>query len=144
MLAEDVGTYLAAQSSLGLTVRTTAGGNLYVVPLPESAPDAAVAIMEYAASAPLRAMSSDLAPPIAEQPRFQVLVRRTQNSFSTGRELMEEIYKNLDWLHSTGIGSTGSTRYLQVRAISSPYWMGQDGNGRHRWTCNFEALKERG
>jgi hypothetical protein len=145
MLTEDVTTYLVATTSLGLTIRTTSGGNLYRRALPESAPNLAVAVMEYAAGQPAHAMGASLSAPLYEDVRFQVLVRVAPDDYSTGRAMIEDIYRNLDWLMgSTEIGTTGSTRYLSVRALTSPYWMGQDTAGRHRFTANFEARKERG
>jgi hypothetical protein len=145
MLAEDVCTYLVATTSLGLTARSSGSGNLYALPFPESSPDASTCVVEYAATPPTRAMGDSLAAPVCENVRFQVTTRVTSTDYATGRALMEDIYVNLDNLYSTAsIGSTGSTRYLQVRALDGPAWIGQDESKRHRFACNFEARKERG
>lgn len=144
MLVEDVRTYLVATTSLGLTARTSGSGNLYVIPIPASAPDTAISVVEYASMPPTRAMGADLGAPVCENVRFQVMVRVPTTAWATGRQLAEDIYMNLDNLHSTEIGSTGPTRYLNVNALGSPTLLGMDGNGRYKFTCDFEARKERG
>lgn len=122
-------------------MRTSSAGNLYRAPFPEGSPDSAVCVIEYAGGAPIRAMGASTTAPVAEVVRFQVLVREDIQSFEDGRELIEDIYHELDHLADE---TMGSTRYLYVRALQSPFFLSFDGNGRPRFVANFEAMKARG
>lgn len=140
MLLDEIPAFLAASTGLGLTVATSSGGNLYKVPFPEAAPDAAVCVIEYAGGAPIRAMGASTTAPVAEVVRFQVLVRKGQQGFEAGRQLIEDIYQTLDHLADQTLTST---YYLYVRAVQSPFFLSFDGNLRPRFVANFEAMKRR-
>jgi hypothetical protein len=139
MLLDDIGAYLDAQLS-SLSIGST--GNLFLVPIPETAPTPSAWIVEYAGLPSLRAMGANAGSPIAENVRFQILVRADQASFSAGRTLAQNIVNTLDHIGNTQL-VTGGTRYLYIRALGQPSYLGEDANARHRWNCNFEAAKER-
>jgi hypothetical protein len=145
-LLDAIATYLASTGvNLGLEMGST--GNLFKVPLPESAPDAAVGLIEYPGRESVRAMGASLSSPVFERPKFQVTVRDTHENFETARTLATSIYNNLDGLADTTLSGT---RYAYVRAIQTPFLMGpgegkaEDSNERPRFLCNYEVEKERG
>lgn len=146
-LLDDVPAYLAASTGLSLAVATSSGGNLFKVPFPEGAPDAAVCLMVYGGLPPIRAMGAattylgNAATPVAETVRFQVLVREDAQSFEDGMELIENIGRSLDHVANQTLGST---RYLYIRTLSPAAFLSFDGNLRPRFYVNAEALKERG
>src|SRR3990167_11259476 len=135
MLLPDVGAYLAA-TTLGLSFGST--GNLFIVPIPETAPDRSVSVLEYSGASSVRAFSTGN--PVAERPRFQVVVREELNNFASGRQLAEDIHAALDGLGTTTMES--GTRWLFVRALQPPFYLSEDGGAQHRWITNYEAMKE--
>lgn len=136
-LASDVATYLA-----GTTLGLTAGGNLFAIPFPEATTsDQAVCLIEYPGEAPEHAAGASLSAPLYERPRFQVIVRDATSAAAACRALAESIYVALDGLSDTTLSGT---RYLQVRAIQSPFYLSMDGQNRHRFVCNYAAEKVRG
>ena len=144
---DDVASYLAG-AGLGLTVATTsASGSLYKVPFPEAAPDAAVSLIVYAGQEAIRAMGTattslaNAATPVAEVVRFQAVVRKDRDSFESCVSLAENIHKTLDHVANVTLGST---RYLYIKTLGPPAFLGFDGNARPRYFVNAEARKERG
>ena len=139
-LVNDIGQYLAGQS-LGLSYG--ASGNLFNTPFPESAPDASVCIIEYASVESIRCMGASVSAPVAEVRRFQVVVRDVLDNFATAQSLAQSICNLLDHL-GTWTGATSGARYLNITALQMPFYIGEDDNHRHQFSCNYEALKERG
>ena len=136
-LATDVMTYLTTVGALGLT----AGTNAFAVPFPEQAQDQAVCLIEYPGNSPEHAAGPSLTAPLYERPRFQIVCRDVEANAATCRALAESIYAALDGLADTTLGSA---RYLLIRALQSPFYLSTDGNGRHRYVCNYMAEKVRG
>lgn len=141
MLADDIVDYLAA-AGIGLTT----GTNIFKVPVPETTAAAqVVSVIEYGGRPAIRAMGPSIGAPVAEVSRFQVAVIDQLNNYESARAMIESIYKKLDWLSNTTLGST---LYLQVRALQPPFYMPpgetQDPNAQHHFTCNFECWKARG
>lgn len=140
-LLGDVGAYLIASTSLGLSYGST--GSLWLGGFAEQSPDVAVALIEYPGREPLRAMNAAAkGAPVAERPRIQVLVRESAtNSYSTGRDRAEAIYQYLDM---TGeFNSTSGVRFLNIVALQPPFKLEQDDSTRTVWAFNVEAWKER-
>ncbi len=143
---DDVASYLAG-AGLGLTVATSATGNLYKVPMPEAAPDAATCIVVYGGLPSVRAMGasttalSNAASPVAEVVRFQVLVRKSAQAFEACVTLAENIHKALDHVANQTLGSA---RYLHIKTLGPPAFLAFDDNLRPRYFINAEATKERG
>lgn len=136
-LASDVTTFIAASTALGLT----AGTNLFAVPFPEAAPDQAVCLIEYPGEAPEHAAGASASAPMYERPRFQIICRDAEANAATCRALAESIYVLLDGVADT---TMSGTRYMQVRALQSPFYLSVDGRNRHRYVCNYSADKVRG
>lgn len=136
----DVATYLASTGlNLGLTIAST--GNLFSVPIPDGAPPASVCVVPYGGLPATRAFGSSLSAPVCEVRRFQVTARSSDATDPDGVETMiEAIYEALDFL---GEATLSGTRYLNVKAVAPPIYVGQGENDQHVWTCNFEAWKER-
>jgi hypothetical protein len=143
MLLDDIGYYISASSSHGYVLGSVTAP-LFRCPLPESAPDKAASIVEYAAESPERAFGDSACEPVSETPRFQVLVRDTQEHYSTARDAIESIYRALDGLGDSVINPTSSTRYYWIRALQSPFFLSYDELDRPRFVCNFSARKEQG
>ena len=141
MLLDDVAAYLVAQIGGSLSLGST--GNVFKVPMPESAPNGSIAIVEYAGAPSVRAMGANAGAPIAEVVRAQVMVRDSLGSFSTARTLAQTITNTLDNVANVSLVS-GGTRYLVIRALGQPSYIGEDANGRHRFVVNLEFWKERG
>ena len=137
MLLDEIGTYIASTSH-GLSLSFSS--NLFKVPIPETAPDNSVSIIEYGGVQAMRAMGESLSAPVCERPKFQVIVRSTLDGFNTGRGLAESIHRLLDGMADTTLSSV---RYLYVRAIQPPFLLGdpEDENARFRFVCNFEAMR---
>ena len=147
MLLDDVATYIAASTSHGLTVATSAGGNLYKVPLPVAAPSGLCAsIVEYGGAPGIRVMSTgSLNAPIFENVTFQVMVRDNSTDFQAARNTVESVYCALDGLARTRLdGTTSGPIYDWIEAQHQPYFLSYDENGRPRFVVNFSARKERG
>ena len=136
-LVAEVATYLAAQG-LGLTVGST--GNLFPVPFPPSAPQAAVCLREYGGGPAIRNFGASLAAPVCEVRRFQVLTRDVANNFGTAQTLAQNISNQLD---SIGDTTLSAVRYLNIVALGPPRYLGEDENGRHEFAQNFEAFRAR-
>lgn len=136
-LVADITTYLAS-AGLGLTVGSS--GNLFAAPFPAQAPNAAVYVVEYASAPAVRAFGSSLGSPLAEVHRFQVVARDVLNNFSTLQSLAISIHNKLDHLGDTTLSGV---RYLNITGLQQPFYLGEDGNGRHTFACNYEAVRER-
>lgn len=136
MLAE-VTTYLAAQG-LGLTVGAT--GNLFNVPFPASAPQAAVCLRESPGGEAIRCFGASLAAPVCEQRGLQILTRDVSTGFAAAQSLANNINSVLD---SIGDVTLTGTRYLNIVARHTPFYLGEDENGRHVFSQNFDILRTR-
>lgn len=141
MLALDIATYLSGQG-LGLTIASS--GNLFACPFPATAPQASVSIVEGTSRPTIRAFGPDLGAPVAERPTFKVTVRDVLNNFGAALTLARAIHDKLDWLTaSTGMAPSGA-RYMLVRAMTLPRYIGDDGNDRQLFVCDFDVTKARG
>jgi minor capsid protein len=140
MLLDDVATYLANQG-LGLTVSVNLFKGLAPEVFPASTP--VVSLIEYPGRAAARAMGASLSDPIAgEFPRFQANVLVPLDNYQSGRTLAENIYKKLDNLANTTLGTTN---YFLISAVQPPFYMPpDDANATHRFVANYEARKARG
>lgn len=124
MLYEAVGGLLAGAGlgTLGVDILAT---------LPDR-PDDCIAIREYPGAPPIHHKTAHA--PVLERPRFQVVARA--NGYATARARAHSAYSAL-----TGFTGTLQGDYYGIRALQSPFPLGQDESGRSLWTVNFEALK---
>ena len=136
MLLDDVATRLEA-SGLGLTI----GTNLFKSIVPDS-PDVASSIFEYGGTGPIKTMANAPGQAVAEQPSFQIQCRGarenvTSSAYSTARILANNIMKSLDGY----TGTINATKYFWIEAISSPYFLKRDENGRPYIAIDFDCQK---
>jgi hypothetical protein len=123
MLLDDMGQYLQEQS-IGLL-----GTDIFLSLLPAEI-DNCIALFEYAGEAP--ELHSNI-----EKPRLQVMVRNVD--YQTGRMTIEQVKTALHGLSEQIINGK---RYLLIKALQSPEFLGYDENNRAEFVCNFEIIKE--
>ena len=133
MLTTDVATYLAAIPALGLT----AGTNIFDIPFPESSKTQAVCLIDTPGSEDEHAAGASLSRPLYETPRFQVICRDAEDKAATAKALARSIRLNVNRLANTTIGDT---RVLSIKSLSPPFYISVDGQNRHRWVTNYEAV----
>ena len=133
MLTTDVATYLATIPALGLT----AGTNLFDIPFPEAAPAQAVCLIDTPGSEDEHAAGASLSRPLYETPRFQVICRDAEGNAATAKTLARSIRLNLNRLANTTIGDT---KVLAMHSLQPPFYLSVDGQNRHRWVTNYEAV----
>lgn len=124
MLFEAVGGLLAS-AGLGIV------GQSILATLPDR-PDECIAIREYPGAPPIHHKTARA--PALERPRFQVVARAT--GYSAARARAHRAYSTL-----SGFTGTIDGAYYGIRALQSPFPLGQDESGRQLWVTNFEALK---
>lgn len=98
------------------------------------APDAQVAIQEYGGDAPEFLHDRDGVG--YELRRFQLSVRAP--SFDAAQLLAEAAHGVLTGVRNTTLSGTW---YRRIVPLQSPFPLGQDQNGRHRFACNYRAEK---
>lgn len=118
MLLESIAAYLEAR---GYGVQ---GESIFIGTMPEQ-PDNCLALFDTGGFAP--ELACDI-----EYPTFQVLVRGT--SYMMTRSKIDNIYRLLH-------GNTELALLLQ--AMQNPAAIGQDEAGRHEFSVNFRAIKNR-
>jgi len=135
-IATEIQDHLVG-SSTGFVLGGTAGGNVFVSQIPDSAPDTSVTIYETGGIGPSFGFAST--EPLFETPGLQIVARST--SYATARANAESVYQAL--YAPVNASLTGSTTYyLRVTPQQSPFDMGRDDNGRHQVVCNYLAEKE--
>ena len=127
-LLEDVGTYLAANST-----RYTLGTSLFLNYMP-SDPNRAQALIETPGSPPARAFSGDAVS--WEQARFQLTCRST--SSATARA---DIQAGWDLLEAVFNETLSSNTFLRISAVQSPFLLARDEQGRPTFASNFDAWR---
>lgn len=142
-LLSELGAYLVASTSLGLSYSTAAtGATLYLTPFPEYAPDSAVSLIQYAGREPERAFTASTSAPniVTEYQRVQINMRNALASFSTLDALATSVYAYVD---QPGTITLSGSRYLAIKPIQPPFYLEEDGNGRHHYVFNVECWRER-
>lgn len=127
MLAVEVAQHLSAQVPAVTFHLTTPGGNCFIGDLPDQ-PDEAVAI--FSTGGPEASTKDGYA-----QPAIQVMVRGTGDP-RTGDTLAQAIYDELHGLRYVTL--PGGTHVVYCAGIQpEPVSLGEDENGRHRYSLNF-------
>lgn len=134
MLLDDMGQRLVDEGF------GTLGTDIFLGQEPE-APDNCIMLHEYPGRPSIRASASNPGEALAEQPRFQVVVRNT--SYSTARTTLNNIFKKLD--HYTG--TLNSVLYHYVHALDTPRLLKRDkapGSQKVRpyVSQNYQAIKD--
>lgn len=128
MILDEIAAYIATNG------HGTVGTTIFKGRMPE-APADAIALHEYGGGSPDFTHDSDT--PIMESPRVQVMVRHS--SYSTGRTLIEAIYRDLCRVHNQ---SLSGTYYYRLIPQQSPFYLRRDENERVEFTVNFQANKQ--
>ncbi len=111
----------------------TLGTTIFVNTRPES-PDDLIAVFGYAGQAPDRNHSGEA----IDNPGVQVWVRNTSNG--TARQIIEQIYQQIDGTFNTFLSGTN---YLRITALQCASPMGKDDNNRSEYVVNFTCSKIR-
>ena len=131
MLPDEIGTYLAG-AGLGLTL----GVNLYVLPFPETSPDAAVCLVEFDGRT-VGTFGASLSAAAVEEPSFKVIVRDGRDNGLQARQKADAVYKALRRL---GPVTLSGVLYHNLKA-DLPQWLGYDENNRSRYHFDVQAWK---
>lgn len=116
------------------------GTNLFIGQEASRAPDNATFCHEYPGQAPQMVMSSSV--PAYENPKVQIVERST--SYQAGRKKAETWHKLLIGQANSVLKPSSSAtgcKYLSISSLQSPFYGGQDGNGRHQFICNYLCSK---
>ena len=122
-MLSDIGNYLQVQG-IG-----TLGTNIFLGMVPDK-PDNCIVLFEYAGSPPDLHWNG-------EYPGLQVRVRN--KSYTAARTKIGEVMAALHGLHEQTLSGT---RYLLIKARSSPEILKRDNNNRVELFVNFEIMKE--
>lgn len=130
-LVEDIGTYLAAQSTLFVL-----GTKTFLNFMPDS-PNRAQSIIETGGPAPEFVMGASTKVAI-EHPRIQMVCRST--SSTAARADMDRA-----WVILNGVANQvlSGTTYLRISAVQSPFLLERDAKGRPVFGCNFDVMRRR-
>ena len=122
-MLSDIGNYLQVQG-IG-----TLGTNIFLGMVPDK-PDNCIVLFEYAGSPPDLHWNG-------KYPGLQVRVRN--KSYAAARTKIGEVMAALHGLHEQTLSGT---RYLLIKARSSPEILKRDNNNRVELFVNFEIIKE--
>lgn len=134
MFPAEVGAYLAG-AGIGLTV----GTNLWYVPIPDSAADPAVGLIESVGEADAGTFGGSLTASAFQRPRMLVVVRGAREAAVTARTLAKSVY---DKLHRLGPVTLSGVTYYDVRADQQPYGPDYDKNERPVYRFTISATKD--
>ncbi len=128
-MIEEVGTYLAAQSTL-----FALGSKTFLNYLPD-APNRANAIHEYQGPAP-DFVQGPSTKPVWENARFQITCRSTSSTAARG-----DINKAWTLLNGITNATLSGTTYLRIVSLQSPFLLERDKKGRPVFAVNFAAMR---
>jgi Bacteriophage minor capsid protein len=122
VILDDIANYLVAYGI----------GAVHKGRLPD-VPDQAVCLYEYGGPVPQFTHDGQA----WENPRVQVVARH--RDYAAARQKAQDIYMLLNGKANLLIGGS---RYLQIRALQSPFPLGRDQNDRERIVINLDIAKE--
>lgn len=108
--------------------------DIFIGGLPER-PSNVVTIEQYPGTPP--EFIPEQSGPAYEHPSIQVRARSLDPTWA--EERAQELFRKLSVIVNMTINGT---RYQRVKAISSPFFMGNDQNDRSNWVVNFAVHKE--
>ncbi len=142
-IADDIAAFLVAQST-AFTLLSGTSGNLGKMVMLDNAhvADTFASIYETGGGASEYAYSTSTgtADIVFERPSFQMLSRST--TYTTARAQAQTAYTLLDGLADRNLPTATGTRYLQITAVQSPFFVNRDENERFIVSVNFDAWKE--
>lgn len=127
MLLDDIASYLQTQGLGTLAV------DLFLGTSPPD-PDATIVIREYGGGQPVFLATGG--EPAYEYPRFQLTCRGVD--YVSARDRAERCYRALSRIANQQVGTSW---YLRVVPLQSPFPVGQDESDRELMVANFEAIK---
>ena len=136
MILDDVGTYLAAQST-----RLTVGVNLTKSFMPDT-PSTVTTLFETGGSAPLHAFTTGTGTRYYERPGLMIHSRSTD--YQTVRTTMEAVFTILDGYNNATLPTSSGTHYAVIDAAQSPFLIHRDSNDRFVMSVNFNVTKTTG
>ena len=136
MLLDDVGTYLAANST-----RLSVGVNLTKSFMPDT-PDTCTTLFETGGFSPLHAFTTGADTRYYERPGLMVHSRSTD--YQTVRETMEAVFTILDGWNNAALPTTTGVHYGEISASQSPFLIHRDQNDRFVMSINFNIIKTTG
>lgn len=131
-LVEDIGTYLAAQST-----RFTLGTNLYLNFMPSTLATSA-AIYETGGLPPSRTFAPSTSP-AWENARIQVVCRST--SSTKARANVDTAWTVLEGISNVALPTSTGTYYLRVASVQSPFLLMRDDAGSILFAFNCDVLR---
>lgn len=126
----EIATYIGANVSALDFQPTTTGGNVFVASMPPN-PDVAAYVLGTGGVESSTKHGYD-------RRTFQVMVRGTQNP-TVGEDLAQEVYDALHGLKNVRLTPGGTLVVLCAGIQAGPVSLGEDENGRHRYSLNFWA-----
>ena len=126
MLLDDLVTYIA-NAGLG-----TPGTDLFAGSRTVHAPVKCITLAEYNGTPPARTSAGI----VSENPRVQVRIR--DKEYPDARNTAEALYKLLDGVANTTIGTT---RYQFIEALAPPALLGADESGNTEIVINLAIKK---
>lgn len=129
-LLNEIGDYLSSQG-VG-----TLGQNLFLGYLPDS-PNSAGAIYPTGGITAVHAFNPSPGQAKAQRPSVQIVWR--SSSFSVAESKLRTVWSLMDGLPERTLGGT---RYQSIEAISDPFLMNRDEQGRTIMACNFMIAKD--
>lgn len=129
-LLDEVGTYLDTNVSA-----LTLGTNLFLGLMPDT-PAICASIYELTSMSPYFTMNGSTSEPVLENPRVMLYVRHSV--YSTGRALIETVWKQLNEVSDDTLSSVG---YLRIAGLGSPEFLERDENFNVMFSCNFQVMK---
>ena len=142
-MADDIATFLAA-SSTAFTVLSGTAGNLGKMIMLDNAhvADTFASIYETGGGPSEHAFSTDTngVEVVFERPSFQILSRST--TYTIARSQAQVAHTLLDGLNSQNLPTATGTRYLQITAVQSHFFIDRDDNDRFLVSVNFDVWKE--
>lgn len=136
MLLDDIGTYLAAEST-----RLTVGVNLTKSFMPET-PNECTTLFETGGFTPLHAFTTGAQTRFYERPGLMVHSRSTD--YQTVRDVMDDVFTILDGYNNAALPTTTGVHYAGVDASQSPFLVHRDSNDRFVMSVNFTVIKTTG
>jgi hypothetical protein len=136
MLLDDVGTYLAANST-----RFTVGVNLTKGNMPEN-PATCTTLFETGGFSPLHAFTTGSQTRYYERPSIMVHSRSTD--YQTVRDTMEAVFTILDGYNNALLPTATGVHYGSIDAVQSPFLINRDSNDRFVMSVNFNVVKTTG
>lgn len=136
MLGEEIANYLVS-AGVGLSA-STSGMPVFGKPFPPTAPDAAACVICYGGEDPLDAMGPDGAAPVFERPRFQLLVRDTDDNAFGAEAICEAAKKALRHRSVTLSG----VFYGFIRSLGPVFFLKFDENQRPHYAAEFAVMKK--